>query len=177
MRQLRIVQYTREFWIPNNLLSIANLGEHGIVLDPDEIPDGPELTDPSDDEHDEYDLEYPELVYQQGSGGFWLALYGDEPIGRVGAQDIGGVAELRRMFVMPEYRRRGVGTALVRTLIAHCAVGGIRAIEVWTGFDAVGQFLYRSCGFRQVPERGPEFSKAPLRDEMRLRLDLAKNYE
>ena len=57
MRQLRILQYTREFWIPNNLLSFANLGEHGIVLDPDEIPDGPELTDPSDDEHDEYDLE------------------------------------------------------------------------------------------------------------------------
>lgn len=60
---------------------------------------------------------------------FRMAWYGDDPIGRVGVQDLGGAAELRRMFVKREFRRRGVGTALLRTAIMQCSVGGIRAIE------------------------------------------------
>ena len=172
MRQMKIVPYTREYYRPNNLLSIANLAEHGIELDPNDIPDSPQLTDPSEDEHDEWDLEYPELVYQRGSGGFWLAWYEDEPIGRVGAQDLGGVAELRHMFVKPEYRRHEIGTRLVTALIEHCREKDVRAIEMWTAFDGVGQYLYRKCGFRRVSQRGHEFQEAMVLDEMRFRLDL-----
>ena len=61
----------------------ARLAEHGIVLDPDGIPEKPE----------------------------------DTPVGMVGAQDLGGVIELKQMYVLPGYRRQSVGTLLVRTLI------------------------------------------------------------
>ena len=78
-----------------------------------------------------------------------------------------------QLYVLPEYRRQGVGTLLVRTLIQHCRLAGVRAIEVWTAFDGLGQHLYRTCGFREVTGPGPEFEKALQLKEMRLRLDLS----
>ena len=75
------------------------------------------------------------------------------------------------MYVLPEYRRRGVGTLLVATLIQHCRDDGVKAIEVWTAFDGLGRHLYRKLGFRQVAGRGPGFEDALERDEMRLRLE------
>jgi GNAT superfamily N-acetyltransferase len=160
-------------WVPLNQLFIAQLAEHGITLDPDDIPQEPEDTDP---DSPEWDLDHIDQVYLRGAGGFWLAWCGDTPAGRVGAQDLGGVVELRRMHVVSAYRRRGIGTCLVQAMIDHCAAGGVRAIELWTAKEGPGRFLYGKLGFRPVDEKGPGFEDAMDRpDEMRMRLDLVQS--
>jgi GNAT superfamily N-acetyltransferase len=106
----------------------------------------------------------------------------ERPIGYVGAQDIGGAIELRRMYVQAAYRRQGVGTALVRALVTSCATRGAPAIELWTSPEGAGEQLYRTPGFRRVAAPGPEFADVRARtrypagaDEVRMRLDLPRD--
>jgi GNAT superfamily N-acetyltransferase len=166
----------------------AHLAEDGIVLDPEDVPPVP----PQEPEHIdrggyEWDMEYIGPVYLRGAGGFWLAWYGEVAAGHVGAQDMDSagaqdadsVVELRRMYVRAEYRRQGIGTRLVQTLIAHCTARGARAIELWTARDGLGQKLYAKLGFRRTDGPGPEYERVqaetgyrPGPDEIRMRLDL-----
>jgi len=157
---------------------LFNLADQGVFLDHTGILDGPDPNTPK--EHGEWDIEHPDKVYLRGAGNYWLAWDGDLPIGSVGGQDIGGVIELRRMFVRADYRRRGVATALVRSLIEYSRTHGARAIELWTGPDGPGRWLYETLGFRQTTGLGPEFSLenptlhryVPSGDDIRMRLDL-----
>ena len=86
----------------------AHLDEHGIVLDPEDVvrPIPPQEPEQVVRGKYEWDMEYVGPVYLRGAGGFWLAWYEETPAGHVGAQDLGGVIELRRMYVRAEYRRR-----------------------------------------------------------------------
>jgi GNAT superfamily N-acetyltransferase len=121
----------------------------------------------------EDDLYYVDACYLHGGGGFWLAWVGAEAVGSVGAQDLGGVAELRRMYVLPGFRRRGIGARLVEALINHCSRNGIRAIELWTAEDGPGRFLYSKLGFWIVSGKGQGFEPAKDNpDEIRMRLEL-----
>lgn len=115
-------------------------------------------------------------VYLRGAGGFWLAWDKNQPIGHIGAQDLGGVVELRRMYVRPEHRRCGAGSLLVQVLIDHCASQGVSAIELWTGAEGLGRRLYAKHGFRVVEGLGPGFEDVvertgytPGDDEVRMR--------
>jgi len=166
-----------EHWIPLMQLLSSHLAEDGVILDPEEIPDKPEDTPAGSAD---WDLDHIDRVYLSGSGGFWLAWYGNIPIGHVGAQDLGGVIELRRMYVKAEYRRRGAGTKLVQALIKHCAAKGVRVIEIGTGENGPGRFLYEKLGFRRIDRPGTEFENvvdateySPGTGETRMRLDLA----
>lgn len=157
-------------------IQLAHLAEHGIVLGPEAIPDGPQTVGRDDHEWDYYELG---SVYLQGSGGFWLAWHGNDPIGHIGAQDLGGVIELRRMYVRSEHRRRGVGSLLVRALVDHCAAHGVAVVELWTGADDLGRRLYERHGFRVVerPVSGLEdfiarTGSTPGDDEVRMRREL-----
>lgn len=118
-------------------------------------------------------------VYLSGSGNFWIARYRDQPIGYVGAQDMGGAIELRRMYVQGAYRRHGIGKALVRELMTYSAAQGVAAIELWTAATGAGMHLYRTLGFQRVDGPGHEFKDVltrtryvPGTDEIRMRLDL-----
>jgi glycine/sarcosine N-methyltransferase len=157
------------------------LADHGVFLDHTEIAEGPDPT--VGNEAGEWDIEFPGESYLQGAGSLWLAWDGDLPIGNVGGLDLGsGGTELQRMFVRADYRRRGVGTALVRALIEHSRAHGARAIELWTGPDGPGRWLYQALGFRQTEGLGPEFAMEnpnpyrcvppPDHDQIRMRLDL-----
>jgi len=166
-----------EDWRSLWLVRLAQLAEEGVVLDPSEIPEQPQPD--AGDEHGEWDLDHIGETYLRGAGNFWLAWCGDLPIGYVGGWDVGGVIELRWMYVRADYRRRGVGTALVRSLIAHSQAHGIPAIELWTGRDGLGRLLYHTLGFRQTAGPGAEFGDVPAltkhtpdTDEIRMRLDL-----
>ena len=166
-----------EHWIPLMQLLSSHLAEDGVILDPEEIPEKPEDTPPGSAD---WDFDHINRVYLIGSGGFWLAWHGNIPIGHVGAQDLGGVIRLRRMYVKAEYRRRGAGTKLVQALIKHCAAKGVKAIELGTGESGPGRFLYEKLGFRRIDRPGTEFENAvdvtgwsPGTDEIRMRLSLA----
>jgi GNAT superfamily N-acetyltransferase len=180
--RISVKLFTWEHWIPVWQLRAAQLAEHGIIIDPENIPRVPsQVPEHIDQSEYDWDLVHIGAIYLCGRGGFWLAWCGDTAVGHVGAQDLGGVAELRRMYVRAASRRRGIGTRLVWALIAHCAAGSIQAKELWTAQDGPGRALYEKLGFRVVDEPGPGFEHVEQAtgytrgaDEIRMRLDLIR---
>ena len=157
-------------------IRLAQLTEHGILLDPATIADHPQ---PGIADEHEWDFHHIDQVYLRGAGNFWLAWYRDCPVGYVGGQDVGGAIELRRMYVKANYRRLGVGTALVEALIAHSHTQGIHAIELWTAANGPGRCLYHRLGFQEMEGPGKEFNELtactryrPGPNEKRMRLEV-----
>lgn len=159
------------------VLRTAQLAEAGVVV-PLDIPEiGLDVP------RDGYEWEYHHMaeVFLAGAGGFWLAWVQGEPAGHAGAQDLGGVIELRNMYVRREFRRRGIGTRLVRALLDHCLAKKAAAVELWTGKDGPGRKLYESLGFRITVGPGAEYidlvcrtNYTPGDDEIHMRIDLCK---
>ncbi|MEZ4714244.1 MAG: GNAT family N-acetyltransferase [Caldilineaceae bacterium] len=176
MNAIAIQKYMPHHWLALWQLRFAQLAEHGIFLSKDQIPAIPGL--PENDEH-EWDLNHIDAVYGSGGGGFWLAWLGDEPVGSVGAQDIGGVVELRRMYVKAAFRQQGIGRLLVQALVGHCRASGIHTAELWTDAGGMGQLFYKRLGFQPRQTPGPDFEavaqatrRSPNSGEIRMRLVL-----
>jgi GNAT superfamily N-acetyltransferase len=175
-RPLVIKPFAWDDWPALWAIRFSHLAEHGIQVDPTEIPERPQPG--TGDEH-EWDFHHFNQVYLCGAGNFWLAWYNSLPIGYVGGQDVGSAIELRRMYVNAAYRRRGVGTALVCVLITHCRLHAIAVVELWTAAGGPGRRLYRSLGFRETEGPGGEFQEiaaltryTPGTGEIRMRLDV-----
>ena len=69
------------------------------------------------------DLEKLEEAYfsDEGHSAFWVAGCGDEVIGMIGVQWMAdNAAEIRRLRVRDDFRRRGVGAKLVETALGFC---------------------------------------------------------
>lgn len=61
----------------------------------------------------------------------------------------GKKAELKRIYVRPEYRRRGIATALIRALEEDAAATGRRKLILETAVDtASSHSLYFSLGYQ-----------------------------
>jgi len=82
-----------------------------------------------------------------------LALADEVPAGFALIRSVAGETELLLLAVAPAARRRGVGTALLRSVIADAvaAEGSDLHLEVRAGNHAVR--LYAEHGFRKVGER------------------------
>jgi GNAT superfamily N-acetyltransferase len=98
--------------------------------------------------------------------GAWIGCAG-------GAIDGDGTPMLISMWVAPERRRRGVGKALVETVVGWARAAGHQRLRLEVVRDrdpAVG--LYRRVGFRPTGRSTP-MERAPLliEDEMELPLD------
>ncbi len=150
------------------------LAEAGVFLDgPIEPPDFSLVYDETLSEHGERDMERIDECYLKRRGNFWIAWIDDQPVGSVGAQDMDDFVELRRMYVRKEYRRLGIGSMLVRSLIDHCKVQKVGKIKLWTAAGGPGRFLYATLGFQQVPLQGDEVNhRYALDGEIRMCLDL-----
>jgi putative acetyltransferase len=71
------------------------------------------------------------------------------------------MVEVKRMFVRPEYRRRGLARAMLFRLEEHAAQCGYRTIRLETGEgqpEAIA--LYRAAGYRPIPCYG-EYAPHP----------------
>lgn len=92
-----------------------------------------------------------------GRGVFALESTGREAVGCGGVRllDVHTV-ELKRMYVRPEYRRRGVAAAMLEFLETHArALGASRVVlETVTGPPAATA-LYRAAGYGEIPKFGP----------------------
>jgi GNAT superfamily N-acetyltransferase len=61
----------------------------------------------------------------EGNSGFWVADYRGRIVGMIGVQRVGEhVAEIRRMRVHEDFRRKGVGTALIERALSFCRERG-----------------------------------------------------
>ena len=155
-------------------LRVYQLAEEGVFLDgPIQPPDLTTAYDEASSEHGEMELERIDACYLKGRGNFWIAWMEDQPVGFVGAQDMGDIAELRRMYVRKEYRRLGIGSRLVRSLIDHCQYQKVARIKLWTAAGGPGRFLYETLGFQQAPIQSNEaHHPSALDGEIRMSLDL-----
>lgn len=84
--------------------------------------------------------------------GFWLALSPEGGLlGTFGLQPAAeGSVELRRMYVAPDARRRGVARTMLARGEAFCAGWGMRRLFLTTStLNRAAIELYRSAGFRE----------------------------
>lgn len=72
-----------------------------------------------------------------------------------------GTAELKRMYVSPPARGKGLGRRLVAALEAEARALGVRQLVLETGVrQAAALALYRATGFRPIPLYG-EYCLSP----------------
>lgn len=96
--------------------------------------------------------------YVAPRGGLWLADSGEGGVGCVALRPIDGeTAEVKRMFVDPHWRGRGVGRALLGALVEGARQRGYVTLRLGTLQDMdVAQSLYRSMGFRPIERYRPD---------------------
>ena len=89
------------------------------------------------------------------AGGFgYLAWQRDAPVGFILARDLAGDVEVLSVGVLPQWRRRGVGRALIGAVVAKAERDGLGSIvlEVATE-NTAARALYAAFGFVQVGRR------------------------
>jgi drug/metabolite transporter (DMT)-like permease/GNAT superfamily N-acetyltransferase len=99
------------------------------------------------------ELAHLEEWYGGERGRTFLATVDGVPAGCVVFRDFGdGVAELRRMYVRPAYRRHGIARQLLRTAVAEAVALGYRRVQFMTSSEFEGAIeLYESEGFGPMP--------------------------
>jgi len=95
-------------------------------------------------------------AFTQAGGYFVLALDGDSALGCGAFRPIDTAsAEIKRMFVRPAARRRGVARAILQHLEAEIQRRGIRTILIETGCDQLEAIaLYEASGYSPIPPFG-----------------------
>lgn len=118
------------------------------------------------------DLSIDAEEVEDGLGAFALAWVAGAAVGCGAVRLIeSDKVELKRMFVVPEFRRQGAAKALLQFLEGEAAALGARMVvleTVATPPDAVA--LYRAAGYFQIPNFGP-YINSQISYCMRKRLD------
>jgi ribosomal protein S18 acetylase RimI-like enzyme len=86
------------------------------------------------------------------AGAYYVGYEGPEAVAGGGLRRLGdGVAEIKRMYVRPEARSRGVAAALLRTLEEAARALGYTCTRLDTGPKQVtAQRLYRGAGYAEI---------------------------
>lgn len=113
------------------------------------------------------DLDDPGGTY----AALWLALEGDDVVGSVALRDLGGGAvELKRMYLRPEQRGRGLGKELLALALAWAREHDMSLVRLDTSERMVAaQRLYEAHGFERVAGSAPRQGQCRLLYELRLR--------
>ena len=102
--------------------------------------------------------DYFRWLYARDKDGFMVAEVNGEAVGFVACDtnwisffDMNRMGEIHEIFVLPEYRRRGIGTALMIKAIIYIKSRGLNKAGLWVGetnYNAIK--FYRKFGFREV---------------------------
>ena len=112
------------------------------------------------------DLDDPGGTY----AALWVALAGDDVVGSVALRDLGdGSVELKRMYLRPAERGRGVGKQLLAVALDWARAHRARAVRLDTSERMVAaQRLYEAHGFTRIPGEAPRQGQCRLLYELRL---------
>ncbi|AFY42371.1 GNAT family N-acetyltransferase [Nostoc sp. PCC 7107] len=99
-------------------------------------------------------------------GRLLLAKYKGKIVGCVGLRRIDeGIGEIKRMYVKPKFREKGIGKALLENIIYEAANIGYSKLRLDTApFTKEAQTLYHSLGFQDIE---PYFAKHEVPPEYR----------
>lgn len=110
-------------------------------------------------------------TYPKDKGGFWLYYLDNMIIGTVAVRsidDINKIAELKCMYVLPEYQCRGYGKKLLKYALEQAENIGYRYIRLDTRLESVKAInLYKATGFYEI-ERYNDNEMAELFMEMEI---------
>lgn len=82
---------------------------------------------------------------------YWLAYVDGEPAAYVASwPGTDGVGIVEDLFTHPDYRRRGLATALVQRGVAHCRANGAGPVVIVADPDDTPKRMYAAMGFRPV---------------------------
>jgi putative acetyltransferase len=92
--------------------------------------------------------------YAERHGGFWVALSDNDIVGMFGLEAAaGGAMELRRMYVDPAARRRGIALAMLRFAEDKVRRRGATVLTLSTSeLQREALALYRGAGYRLLRE-------------------------
>jgi GNAT superfamily N-acetyltransferase len=130
------------------------------LCDPEEPPASDLLAAMRAELNDVYDtfsrLDNPPLApaeLRPPAGAYLVGYQGMEPVGGGGLRRLGdGVAEIKRMYVRPAARGRGVAAGLLGALEDTARSLGYTSARLDTGpKQAHAQRLYRAAGYMEVP--------------------------
>jgi ribosomal protein S18 acetylase RimI-like enzyme len=121
-----------------------------------------------------FDKEVAELpgAYAPPSGRLFLATDAQQVMGCVALRKIGdGVGEMKRLYVRPEFRGRGLGRILTEKLIAEAKQIGYARLRLDTLPGKMDQAIamYRLFGFQEIPP----YYKNPVADATFMELMLS----
>lgn len=98
----------------------------------------------------------------------WIATVGGDVAGSVALRDLGGSDyELKRMYLRPEHRGRGIGKELLTTALDWARANGARLVRLdTTEHMAAARHLYEASGFVNVPGDKPRQGQRRLLYEL-----------
>jgi len=98
-----------------------------------------------------------------GRGAFLMATRAERPVGCGAVRRIDdSSAEVKRMYVIPDERGKGVGCSIVEALENEANRLGLTRLVLETGVrQHAAMALYHRLGFRQIPPFG-EYVSSPL---------------
>jgi putative acetyltransferase len=99
-----------------------------------------------------FDVELADPIkkYNANNGGLFFAYYNSEIAGCIALQNLeNDVCEMKRLFVLPAYRKYGIGKCLVMELLKYAAALGYKTMKLDTLAKLVPAIkLYEQLGFK-----------------------------
>lgn len=89
------------------------------------------------------------------TGGFFIAWKGHQPVACGGFKqlDDDGLAEIKRIYVIPKYRSRGIASDLLRFVEARAREAGYTRLRLQHGADQPHALaLYTSAGYHAIDD-------------------------
>ena len=116
------------------------------------------------------ELEHLEAKYGRPNGRLYVAYWDGKPAGCIALlPSARESAELKRLYVRPDFRGRGIASALVRRLLDDAREIGYQSIRLDTlPFLVEAIALYRKFGFEEIPP----YNENPMGTSIYMKLDL-----